>query len=272
MPLTFKNAPLTELIAELRWNQDGVPPPPAPGPGMQQIAFGMYDSAAAEEFFMRFGAQIHGHGFSSAERIVPPGFPTAPFQVIYRYKKAAASKEILQVGPGVFSANALKPYQSWHVFRPAVAIGIDALLEARAEGDKATAFSAVSLRYINAFGPELSAGRDSATFMRDVLGIKTEIPPAVMAYAGDGAVPDPTLNMSLALKDGQKFRMMVGDGVVAGTHSLILDMTVSTFEPTAPTREAALTILDSARNKLHEIFLHLTKGIEDLMEPVNEDA
>ncbi len=269
MPLTFKKAPLVELIAELKWALPGAPPPDvAQMPGMP---FPIFHAAGDEEFFMRFGAQAHQQGFSNAERIIPPGFPSPPFQVVYRYRKSGVSKDVLQVGPGVFSANALRPYQSWHIFRPSVGAGISALLEARAPADKESPFTAVTIRYVNSFTKELTGGRDSATFIRDVLGIKTELPPAVAKYMAADTLPIPNFSFGFPTNNGLKMTVTVADGVIEGGPSCILDMSVQTIGKVAPNADAVLAVLDAGRGVLHNAFLGMVEPIRAQLDPEGID-
>ena len=270
MPLTFKKAPLAELIAEVKWAAVGLPDPQQGArPGILQ--FQVFNTSAFEEFYMRFGALVHAQGFTVAERIMPPGFPAPPFQVVYRYKGAKTGKEILQVGPGVFSANALRPYQSWHVFRPAVMVGLNALLEARPESEKDAQFTSVSLRYINSFTPDLTGGRDTATFVRDVLGIKTDFPKPIADLIAEGASPVPSLTFAFPTTDGLGVQLTVADGIVEGGPSIVLDLYVYSTGPTAATADATIGALDAARNLAHGMFIGLTKSINTAMEPEGTD-
>lgn len=72
MALTFKIAPLVEIIAELRWAQQSVPVQPG---AMAAPPGSMLNAARLDEFFMRFGGECYKAGFQRAGRIVPPGFP-----------------------------------------------------------------------------------------------------------------------------------------------------------------------------------------------------
>jgi uncharacterized protein (TIGR04255 family) len=272
MSLTFKKAPLAELIAELKWVISGAPAQPAGiPPGM---SFPLMSSAATEEFYMRFGALAHRQGFTSAERIFPPGFPAPLYQPVYRYKKSqeVEAKEILQVGPGVFSANALRPYQSWNVFRPSVQAGIDALIAARSESESATPFNSVTLRYINSFTKEFTGGRDSATFVRDVLGIHATLPVALTRHMVEGTLPIPNFGFLFQTKNGLRMQVTAADAVIEGGEALVLDMLVQSNDVVAPDTGAVLGVLDAARKILHDSFIEMTKSIGDVMQPDGEDG
>ena len=126
MPERYRNPPLREVIAELRW---GLPFPAAqqqPQPVLVIAAPG-----AHEEFFMRFGMQAGLLGYERAERLVPAGFPSMPQQVIYRFRKKPPEEgtSLYQIGTGIFSINITPPYDSWQEFRPVVENGVRILLE-----------------------------------------------------------------------------------------------------------------------------------------------
>lgn len=97
MTVTFRNAPLVELIAELRWGDTVPTQPNAP-----LLIQGM--GPDLDQFFMRFGGEVYQHGFQRAERLVPPGFPIFPFQPVFRYHKDAAADNsmLFQVGSGLY--------------------------------------------------------------------------------------------------------------------------------------------------------------------------
>src|SRR5215471_16972408 len=162
MPERYRNPPLVELIGELRWGSSGSSFPLPPG--------------SHEEFFMRFGSRAGAVGYERVERLVPPGFPAPPFQAVYRFRKKApeTGTTLYQVGAGVFTANITPPYESWQEFRPVVEEGVDILLETRNPSEKDTPFTSASLRYIDAFGYQLTEGRSTAAFLRDVLGFAVE--------------------------------------------------------------------------------------------------
>ena len=74
MSTTFKNAPLIELIAELRWNVHS-PPLGTPQTPLASIALMALNANQFDEFFMRFGGEVYKLGYERAERLLPSGFP-----------------------------------------------------------------------------------------------------------------------------------------------------------------------------------------------------
>src|SRR4051794_27558456 len=106
MSQQFDNAPLLELVAELRWQSaDRQTVAPANGQAPVPMRLALLSTGSVEEFLRKFGAEVYGIGYKRAERIVPPGFPIVAHQAVLRFRKESEEEksEMLQVGPGMFS-------------------------------------------------------------------------------------------------------------------------------------------------------------------------
>lgn len=273
MPLTFNKAPLVEIVAELRWNQSITVAPAKPGAvaGTQALIIG--NSNKVEEFFMRFGGACYQAGFQQTERLVPSGFALIPGQAIYRYKKGDANaSELLQVGAGIFSANAIPPYKSWTEFAPVVEQGIEALLKARDQSEQEIPFSSVSLRYIDAFGPELLAGREMSAFVTDVLGFSINLPSSVKALTPDGLTATSFIQIKLPVYKGLVVSISIGEGLVNNAPAVIMDTIVVANTEVAPTLKAAMDALNAARAVIHTMFMEMTKPLHTVMQPSGDKS
>ncbi|MGH8111044.1 MAG: TIGR04255 family protein, partial [Rhodanobacteraceae bacterium] len=164
MSRTFQNAPLVEIVAELRWAAPGLSAKDKAG---HAVIAPLTLTSAIEPFFVRISGAVAKRGFDRSESIVPAG-PVLPHQMIYRYRRSDERPVLAQVGPGRFSVNALPPYKTWAEFRPWLEYGVQALLESLEGVPPLRA----SLRYIDAFGPNLTDGRTAGAFLTDVLGYK----------------------------------------------------------------------------------------------------
>ena len=177
MTTTFQNAPLVEIIAEVRWSD----PSAVSAPGTP-FGISMPGTVANDDFLMRFGGLAYASGFKQSERLIPPGFPVPVGQVSHRYRPADDHPDELtksamwQIGPGVFAANGVPPYKSWTEFRPLVEKGIAALVETRPEAVRSSPFSHVSLRYIDAFTERFTEGISAEAFLSEKLGLGFSIP------------------------------------------------------------------------------------------------
>jgi len=267
MSVTFANAPLVEIVTELRW----IPPQPVSIPaqsGAATLQFSFFGGSRQDEFFMRLGGKLHQLGFQAVERLVPPGFVTLLYQPIYRYKQAAEQSPVqYQAGTGLFSAHGIPPYHSWEEFVPFVKNGIVALLESRDSKEKETQFATISLRYIDAFRRELTQGRSGPAFMADVLGIRVLLPDFLTKFGRSGSAPQYTLQFILPIADDTTLNISLAEGQVHGADAIVMDTTVSCTRGIFPQLAEVMKVLNSAHEVIHEMFVKLTEPIHGLMQP-----
>ncbi len=267
MNITFSNAPLIEIIAELRWAHN-LASTTQVQPGVPVIVL---NSPTIDEFFMRFGGEIYSSGFKKTERLVPPDFPTMLYQPVFRYRRDGEDGDgavLYQAGPGIFSANAIPPYKSWDVFSPAVKSGVEALLIARDETEKDSPFNTVSLRYIDAFGPNLTQGMDVRTFLSDVLGVSVALPEGISKVIAPNAKVKPHIQLLLPINDNTNMNLTLTEAIVNNELSIIMDSTVVITGEIAPNAEAVMNSLNDSHDIIHEMFINLTGKIRELMSPV----
>lgn len=265
---SFENAPVIEIIAELRWNQPGAIVPDLTG-RLVNVPIQLTTSSELEEFFMAFGGAVHRLGFTRAERVVPPNFPTLLFQPVYRYRAPDLQlPAVFQLGAGLFSANATPPYRSWDDFVGVIRDGVRALLEARNEKERDAPFSKVSVRYIDAFRADLLGDRVPSAFISEVLGFHVEMPPAVSScVAGEEAVKT-FLQANFQTENEMTVTLSIGEGTVSGTAAVVMDTTVAAVNEVAPDLDAVMDSLNSARGVIHNVFIGMTSGIHAAMRPI----
>jgi uncharacterized protein (TIGR04255 family) len=269
--MRFGKPPLVELIVELRW---AAPPIVLPAGGAAGMLPGsVVASTGYEELFMRFGARAAAEGYSGFERLVPPGFPLVPFQPVYRYRKTTPEPgtTLYQLGVGLFSANITPPYKSWQAFRPIVEKGVAILLECREGSEKDSAFDMASLRYIDAFKPDLTQGRGAFRFLTEVLGFTVKLPEAIQRQTAPDVAIRPVLQFSIPLKTGLLMNLNVGEGTADGQEAVITDTSVLAGKEVPAGLATVMIALDSAHDAIHETFLGITQNIYELMEPKHED-
>ena len=270
MPTTFKNAPLVELIAELRWN-----PPMGDSAGQQAaagIAVHLDTSGQYETLYMQFGAIVATRGFNRFERVVPPGFPAIGYSPVYRYRKGTseAGGALYQLGVGIFTANITPPYNSWEAFRPIVQEGVESLLDAleRTPGMNKD-FHGLSLRYIDAFKENLTGGRTANSFLPDVLQVRLSLPGALTRACTDMAGVKPTLQLQIPIQLGT-MHLNLGDGKVAGEDAIIMDTIArSTRQLSSSNVKTIMAEFDAAHDVVHQVFFDLTAGLHKMMGPQN---
>lgn len=269
MSPTLQNAPLVELIAEIRWRGALELTHPFADVGENGPAI-VVDGKELEEFYMRFGASAHAMEFTQSERLVPVDAPAFMHQAVFRFKKASDEACLYQVGPGVFSTNAVPPYQSWDEFAPVIRRGVEALLAARLPREADQPFMEVSLRYIDLFGSELMEGRSPGEFMRDVLGLRLAIPDALKEHCSNESDIKPFLQLQIPLKDALIMSLNVGEGMAVNRSGVIMDTSVTTTVETSASIDAVMQAMDNAHLILDTSFRKLIEPIKHLMPKKGE--
>lgn len=263
--MLFANPPLVELVAELRWVAGASV---ASTPGQPLTLQFPLPAPQLDETFSRFSEQVATKGFGMSERLVPVGFPYFPFSVVYRFRKSPAQGNFLyQIGPGVFSANALPPYRNWESFRPTVEDGIQALLESRQDFERGD-FTAISLRYIDLFSEEFTSGMRSYRFLNEVLGIKLALPRVLIDQIGETDKVQSGLQLSIPLKKGLLMNLNLQEGAAAGKNGILMIIEVLTTQPTPSNLLRIMETLENAHDSIRVTFLGLTEKLTFRMNPV----
>ncbi len=264
MSVQFQNAPLAELIAELRWGPS-MPIPTSNGP--LQIPLTLPRSQD-EAIFMQFAMIIAQRGYGRLERLIPPGIPTPPQLPACRFRPTQVDRQspLFQIGKGIFSANALPPdYQSWQSFRPEVRAGIDALYAAHQQaGEPLPDVSQAVVRYIDIFNEELTGGRSIAAFLRDVLGIQILLPDSIANLAQAEIEPNVTFSVPIGVG---VLTMNIGKAMRGTETAALLDTSVLIQRQIGRSADEAIEALTEARGVIHDLFLSLTQPIREAMRP-----
>lgn len=271
MSSAVENAPLVELIAEVRWEPGFQQSVPAGAPDGMAPLF-LMPGPELEEFFMRFGGSMIAAGYSETERLVPGNFPLIMYQPVYRFKtkEEHSTKSLYQTGPGLFSANAVPPYESWDTFGPVVRKGLEILIAARTAKEADLPFTATNLRYIDAFGENLTEGRSVSDFIRDVLGIRIDLPTGVSQHLASGSKPKPSVQFQIPMANGVLLSLGVGEGMANGQTAIMMDTSVATTLPVEPSVAAVMKAFDDAHKAIDATFRALIEPIKHLMPKKKE--
>jgi len=275
----FKKPPLVELIAELRWGAPtlgivpgslgpvAIPTPAGPDGKPQAIQFSM--AGAYDAFFMHFGAQAHKMGFTVQERIVPPNAFLMPYQTVWRWRKPDVNGLFLQLGAGVFTINGGPPdYTHWGEFLPTVKEGVAGLLDAlnTYPGGRPSNFNQTLLRYIDLFADD-TAKLPPLDFLRDVMGLKIQLPDVISELPREGRDVIPHLTFAVPVKDGA-VQLLFSHGTVAGRTGHIFDSTVVRNAEVALSSDAVAESFTESHATTNKIFMALTKPLHAAMEAV----
>jgi uncharacterized protein (TIGR04255 family) len=213
-------------------------------------------------------------GYGASERLVPVGFPVPAEVPIVRYRYSGTDfaepgrehlpSTLFQIGTGIFTANAVKPYKSWDDFRPIVENGIKILLESQVE--KIEGYSLI-LRYIDAFRKDLTGDTTHLKFLTDVFGFKIEPPDFLRQHSVTGEIGLPTMQISVPLKFGH-LQLQMAEGEIEGAPGYILENVVVIDGLIGPSVEEIMTSFSQARDVIHSVFVGMTKPLREKMLPV----
>jgi uncharacterized protein (TIGR04255 family) len=244
----LQNPPLVEIVAELRWGPGLVGAPPSiPG--------------QSDDEYIKLGIEVGKSGYTQLERVIPSGFPAPGGMVVYRYRKSDEKQHTLfQLGHGIFTANALPPYNSWKDFRPVIAQGLNAAYLAKAIPEDEPA--EVLLRYIDAFHGENLVGRDRYQFMIELLGLQF-LPPPSVHKADDRGVPNAArFAVEYPTSGNGKFSLEVGIGEHDGKAALIMNTTAQSQKLERLDVNECLTRFDTLHDILHNAFVELIERVQ----------
>jgi len=263
--VTYENAPLVELIVEVRWPVKTIGVPGAP-PIVGDT------SATFDLWFQQLTVALREEGFQELERLVPHDTPPFAHQPVFRYRQPGERFPIYQFGHGIFTINAGPPnYVSWKSFRPTVKTGLEALIDAKPS--ELQSFTNASLRYIDSFGDELRNGLSNFIFMRDELGVTVSIPQKLLEMAADESEIAPTiaLKMPLATDDKATLTFQVAEGRIGSAtgSNTIMDMVYAVARPVPMKSDETIQVLDRGYDVVHEWFEKLTEKITDRMKPAD---
>jgi len=217
MIASFRNAPLVEIVAELRWpsQQARAAVPGSVDPAM----FPVMEPAASnrlDEVFMRFGGECYQMGFQAPRGWFPRAFPSCHSILCTAIAGRTTRRDRRRcnlIGAGLFSANALPPYRSWRAFAQILADGVRSLVRLVPRTKRDSVFERLPSVHQRVRPDFLRDGRLRDSFptcwvsgssCRKAFGRLSPVEPS-----RGSATPIPAAN-------GLRIAMMVGEGVVAG--------------------------------------------------------
>lgn len=161
MTKELKNKPLVEAILEVRWQLQGTRLGPPVDPHYKFLLGRLYDRMRED--------------YPEHEQLPTANIPDemVGYVVQHRFRVAANSWPLVQVGPGVFTVNSTADYK-WPDFRPSVLAAIGKLYDAHPKvGD--LKITNLILRYIDAVDFDYKAD-NVFKFMKDKLKLNISLP------------------------------------------------------------------------------------------------
>lgn len=162
----YRNAPLVEMIAEVRWGL--TPIASIPNAGIDPF----YD--VLKQSLKKYTSDF---GYPVVQEIVPPEIPrellagTATTQ----FRKTSGAWPLFQLGPGLFTINMADGYKGWKgCFREEVALGIKSLYEAH-PAPKMLQITSIKLIAIDVFSAE-HGFKNYLEYSKNFLGLGRVLP------------------------------------------------------------------------------------------------
>lgn len=260
----FKNAPLAEMIVEVRWRL--TPVSTVPNGGVDPFHDILKKGLEKE---------VGGAGYSVVQEMVPPEVPREFLagQPTTQYRKSHNVWPLFQLGPGVFTINITDEYSGWQgAFRNDVVVGLEAFYKAH-PAHQMLHIETVRLIAIDAFSTE-HGYKNYLDYSKDFLNLGLVLPKAfVEAYAQEDDSFETRSETIFRLKnlDASFARVSIGGGKKDTNKALVLQTTIETklgFESSGD----ILEWLDSAHLSHREMFRSLlTEKLRDILDPKEVD-
>lgn len=255
----YENAPLVEVIAELRWSL--IPLSAIPG-GSVDPAF-----AHGSDAFTKLAKDL---GYDKVEHLVPDGIPLEMLggRPTLRFRKQINEWPLYQIGPGLFTCNIVPPYGGWKNFRETLRDGLTALFKAVPLDSTLVKPESLELRYIDAFTADHGLN-GYEKFVRENLGINISVPVDLLESLeiNESAT---TSSMEVRIPKGaSNVVIKIAPGTKDGTAAAIAEFSVILKNSDMPDTAAGMADwMDTAHNTLHNVFDKITsEQLKDRMRP-----
>lgn len=244
----YENPPLIEVIAEIHWSLQRL----QTVNGFIDPYFEKFRSACRE------GMKEAGYGFE--EFVVPPEIPLelVGHSATNRFRRERDTWPVLQIGPGVFTANIVPPYKGWKFFRTIIHQGISLLTKFYPHSDETLKPERLHLRYINGLTDSFGMIEPSK-FIREDLRLNVPLSDSFKAII-DGDNPEIGHFGRLEIPIKQPVGALAGIkwdlGAANGKRAIILEIDVKSrgTGSTPQHGKDMIAWLDDAHTITHHLF------------------
>jgi uncharacterized protein (TIGR04255 family) len=154
----LSNAPLAEVIFELRWALENR------GTGDAQLLQLGHDPAYPL-LARSFPAALKKLGYDTSKFVGQANIPFSfPYTIETRFYKKASPFPLMQIGMGIFASNSDGKHYEWDEFKKQILAGVNALSQSYPQGF-ALAPVVVDLKYVNFFDPQVLSNKKNTTFL-----------------------------------------------------------------------------------------------------------
>jgi uncharacterized protein (TIGR04255 family) len=187
------NAPLQEVIFELRWKLNFDPESQTQADKELQFAFANFSGLSAHEL---------KHRVILKPSIIPDSlFYNRP---VYQFWAAENQYPVFQLGPGVFTVNETEKNYEWSYFRNLILQGVEWLKNSYSNK---LDFSVVELRYIDAIEVDDDNQKDLIKFIADNLKIE------ITNHFIDAKLNDLQLHQRFKIDNENHLSLLIANGV-----------------------------------------------------------
>ena len=226
-----------------------------------QPIFGSTDAAIDPHisvFAEEFKKEAHSEGFTHVDRVVPEQVPheLLAHKVILRFRKRPEQWPVLQIGPGVLTANIVPPYRGWKGFAPFADTALKLLWKSYPLPDRYLTITRIHLNYINGFTRKHGL-TSIPSFVRDHLRLAPQLQPALLDLTDqkDEARYSGTIELFTRKPAGALLVLNYNPGKVFDEPALILQNQVVTTSTAIPqSRPDIMQWLSEARMNTQRAF------------------
>lgn len=228
------NAPLQEVIFELRWKLDFDPESQNKTDKEFQFAFANFSALSANKLKYRV--------------ILKPSFiPDSLFKnrPVYQFWAGENKYPVFQLGPGVFTVNETEKNYEWKYFRNLVLEGMDWLQNSYSNKLE---FSVVELRYIDTIEVDDRNQKDLSKFIAD--NLKIEITNKII----DGKLDDIQLHQRFKIDNENHLSLLIANGIKNSNQSLAVILQTSYNKTSNISLENLTSWIDTAHDTCSSLF------------------
>lgn len=248
MAKELKNKPLVEAILEVKWKLQGSSPGPQTDPHYRLLLGRLFDRMFED--------------YPEHEQLPTANIPDEMVGhfVQHRFRVAANSWPLIQIGPGIFTINSTADYK-WPDFRRRVVSAMEKLYDAHPKpGDLRV--TNIILRYIDAVDHEFGAA-NAFEFLRDKLKLNISLPGGLFEGTGVENRPDSLTWQSSFKCEKPKGLISIrfATGQKSNTPAVIWETTVESYEDDLPEMPKAFVgWLDAAHALTDDWFFKMIEG------------
>ena len=216
----YSNAPLVEVIAEIGWSLKKIDVVP-------DAMLDPYYDLFREQYL----EQSNKVGLSEVRELIPDIVPIelTPGQPRIQLRSKSGNWPLVQIGPGLLTANIVPPYEGWAAFEEFLYESVGRLFSAYPISERTLRIDRLHLRYIDSFDEKFGFN-DFATFpefAKDKLGINVTLPePVIASTIMQGAPITYVLEYRFSNKcpAGSSGRLKIAPGQIDSRNSLIMEL------------------------------------------------